>query len=46
MQILLFKTNLTGTTRVSDVEISLDMHTNITGRNVDLNDGNNILRIV
>ena len=46
MQILVFKTNLTDTNRISDVEISLDIHPNIIGWNVDLNDSDNILRIV
>ncbi len=46
MQILVFKTNLTDTKRISDVEISLDIHPNIIGWNVDLNDSDNILRIV
>ncbi|MFT3910016.1 MAG: copper chaperone [Ferruginibacter sp.] len=46
MQILVFKTNLTDTKRISDVEVSLDIHPNIIGWNVDLNDSDNILRIV
>lgn len=46
MQILIFKTNLTDTKRISDVEISLDIHPNIIGWNVDLNDRDHILRIV
>jgi hypothetical protein len=46
MQILVFKTNLTDANRISDVETSLDIHPNIIGWNVDLNDSDNILRIV
>lgn len=46
MQILVFKTNLTDSDRISDVESSLDLHPNIIGWNVDLNDRDNILRIV
>lgn len=46
MEILIFKTNLTNPNRISDVEIALDIHPNIIGWNVDLNDDDNILRIV
>jgi len=46
MEILVFKTNLTDTKRISDVEPSLDIHPHIIQWNVDLNDSDNILRIV
>lgn len=46
MEILVFKTNLTDSKRISDVETSLDVHPRIIGWNVDLNDSDNILRIV
>jgi hypothetical protein len=46
MEILVFKTNLTDARRISDVEVTLDVHPNIIGWNVDLNDSDNILRIV
>lgn len=46
MQILVFKTNLTDTNRISDVESSLDIHPGIYQWNVDLNDSDNVLRIV
>lgn len=46
MQILVFKTNLNNAGRISDIEPSLDVHPNIIGWNVDLNDSDNILRIV
>jgi len=46
MEILVFKTNLTDTKRISDVESSLDIHPHIIQWNVDLNDSDNILRIV
>ena len=46
MQILVFKTNLTNTNRISDVESSLDIHPGIYQWNVDLNDSDNVLRIV
>ena len=46
MQILVFKTNLTDAKRISDVESSLDIHPEIYQWNVDLNDCDNVLRIV
>ena len=46
MEILVFKTNLTDTKRISDIESSLDIHPHIIQWNVDLNDSDNILRIV
>lgn len=46
MEILVFKTNLTDTRRISDIESSLDVHPNIFQWNVDLNDNDNILRIM
>lgn len=46
MQILVFKTNLTNAKRISDVEPSLDVHPGIYQWNVDLNDCDNVLRIV
>jgi hypothetical protein len=46
MHILVFKTDLTDSRRISDVELSLNYHPNIIGWNVDLNDSDNILRIV
>lgn len=46
MDILIFKTNLIDAKRISDIEPSLDVHPNIFKWNVDLNDDDNILRIV
>ncbi|MCW3089103.1 MAG: hypothetical protein JWP81_172 [Ferruginibacter sp.] len=46
MEILVFKTNLTDTTRINDIESSLDVHPNIFKWNVDLNDRDNILRVI
>ncbi|MEI7736688.1 MAG: copper chaperone [Ferruginibacter sp.] len=46
MEILVFKTNLTNPNRISEVESSLDIHPGIYQWNVDLNDSDNILRIV
>jgi len=46
MQILVFKTNLTDTKRVQEIESTLDVHPHIYQWNVDLNDADNILRIV
>ena len=46
MQILVFKTNLKDLNRIRDVESSLDIHPYIQRWNVDLNDQDNILRIV
>jgi hypothetical protein len=46
MQILVFKTNLTDSYRISDVRPSLDIHPHIVQWNVDLHDCDNILRVV
>lgn len=46
MEILVFKTNLTNPNRISEVESSLDIHPGIYQWNVDLDDSDNILRIV
>jgi len=46
IEILVFKTNLTSTQRISDVESLLDVHPHIVQWNVDLDDCDNILRIV
>ena len=46
MEILVFKTNLTDTKRIADVESLLDVHPHIVQWNVDLKDCDNILRIV
>ena len=46
VEILVFKTNLTNTKRISDVEPLLDIHPHIVQWNVDLDDCDNILRIV
>lgn len=46
MDILVFKTNLTDTKRIGDIEASLDVHPDIFQWNVDLNDDDNILRVV
>ena len=46
MEILVFKTNLTDVRRIGEVKSSLDLHPNIIGWNVDLNDEDNVLRIV
>ena len=46
VEILVFKTNLTDTKRISDVESLLDIHPHIVQWNVDLNDCDNVLRIV
>jgi cell fate (sporulation/competence/biofilm development) regulator YmcA (YheA/YmcA/DUF963 family) len=46
MQILVFKTNLTNANRISEVESSLDIHPGIYEWNVDLDDSDNVLRIV
>jgi hypothetical protein len=45
MEVLVFKTNLIDTKRISDIESSLDIHPNISRWNVDLHDCDNILRI-
>ena len=46
MEILVFKTNLTNTQRIGDIESSLDVHPDIFQWNVDLHDNDNILRVV
>jgi cell fate (sporulation/competence/biofilm development) regulator YmcA (YheA/YmcA/DUF963 family) len=46
MNILVFKTNLTNPQRISEVESTLDVHPHILRWNVDLDDCDNILRIV
>lgn len=46
MEILVFKTNLSDIHRIRDIESTLDIHPNIFQWNVDLNDNDNILRIV
>ncbi|MBC7886836.1 MAG: hypothetical protein H7Z13_03040 [Ferruginibacter sp.] len=46
MEILIFKTNLTDAKRIGDIEPSLDIHPDIFHWNVDLNDNDNILRIM
>ena len=46
MQIAIFKTNLTNVNRINDVESYLETHPSIIKWNVDLNDEDNILRIV
>ena len=46
MEILIFKTNLTDVKRIRDIEQSLDVHPNVFQWNVDLNDHDNILRVV
>ncbi len=46
MQILVFKTNLTDTKRISDIGSSLDSHPSVMQWNVDLHDCDNVLRIV
>jgi hypothetical protein len=45
MQVLVFKTNLTNSQRISDVESDLNIHSGIYRWNVDLNDCDYILRI-
>lgn len=46
MDILVFKTNITDAKRIGDIESDLDVHPNIIEWNVDLQDCDNILRIV
>ncbi len=46
MEILVFKTSLSTVHRIQDIEPSLDVHPNIYQWNVDLNDDDNILRIM
>ena len=45
MEILVFKTNLTDTNRINDIEATLDIHPNIIKWNVDMDDSDNVLRI-
>lgn len=45
MEILVFKTNLTDSNRISDIESRLDIHPHIFKWNVDLHDCDKILRI-
>lgn len=46
MEILVFKTSLTNTSHISKVRSTLNLHPQIREWNVDLNDCDNILRIV
>ena len=46
MEILVFKTSLSNVHRIQDMEPSLDVHPDIYQWNVDLNDEDNILRIM
>jgi hypothetical protein len=46
MEILVFKTNLSDAKRIGEVESYLDIHPGIHNWNVDLNDCDNVLRIV
>ena len=46
MEILVFKTNLYNARCISDVETALNFHPLIFRWNVDLNDSDNILRVV
>ncbi len=46
MQILVFKTNISNLDRIIDLDTTLSIHPNIIGWNVDLDDSDNILRIV
>ena len=46
VEVLVFKTNLTDAKRISDVESLLDIHPHIVKWTVDLDDCDNILRIV
>lgn len=46
MDILVFKTDLSDVHRIHDIEPSLDVHPDIFKWNVDLNDDDNILRIM
>ena len=46
MEILVFKTSLSNVHRIQDMEPSLDVHPDIYQWNVDLNDDDNILRIM
>jgi hypothetical protein len=46
VEILVFKTNLSNSKRINDVESLLDVHPHIIKWNVDLDDCDNVLRIV
>jgi cell fate (sporulation/competence/biofilm development) regulator YmcA (YheA/YmcA/DUF963 family) len=46
MQILVFKTNLADSKRISDIGSFLDIHPHIMEWNVDLHDVDNVLRVV
>jgi hypothetical protein len=46
MEILVFKTSLSNINRIHDIEPSLDVYPDIYKWNVDLNDEDNILRIM
>jgi hypothetical protein len=46
IEILVFKTNLTNAKRIEEVEPLLDVHPHIVQWNVDLDDCDNVLRIV
>jgi hypothetical protein len=46
MDILVFKTNLTEPKHINDIGSDLDVHPHIIEWNVDLNDCDNILRVV
>ena len=46
VEVLVFKTNLTDANRIGDIESLLDIHPHIVQWNVDLDDCDNILRIV
>lgn len=46
MQILVFKTNLSDSRSIADIEKTLDVHPHIIQWNIDLNDNDNILRII
>jgi hypothetical protein len=46
IEILVFKTNLTDAKRISEAGPLLDVHPHIVQWNVDLNDCDNVLRIV
>lgn len=46
IEVLVFKTNLSNTDRIADVESRLDIHPGIYKWNVDLNDCDYVLRIV
>ncbi len=46
MQILVFKTNLSDSKKISDIESGLDIHPEIIQWNIDLHDIDNVLRVV